>query len=106
MQTPSEGCILFSSIKSCIQKVCLGFLGQGSFTSFFLCLCFGLGPAQRIFAKLLKTPVSVLRCLNILIITYLDDMLLIGHTIEERLMARNTVILPLQHLGFVLNLKK
>ena len=72
----------------------------------FLCLCFGLDPARRIFTKLLKIPVSVLRRLNILIIVYLGDMLLIGHTIEETLIARDTVIFLLQQLGFVLNLKK
>ena len=72
----------------------------------FLCLCFGLGPVPRIFTKLLKIPVSVLRRLNILIIIYMDDMSLIGHTIGETLMARDTVILLLQQLGFVLNLKK
>ena len=33
-------------------------------------------------------------------------MLLIGHTIEETLMARDTVIFLLQQLGSVLNLKK
>ena len=33
-------------------------------------------------------------------------MLLRGHTIEETLMARDTVIFLLQQLGFVLNLKK
>ena len=48
----------------------------------------------------------MLRRLNILIIIYLDDMLLIGHIIEETLMARDTVIFLLQKLGFVLNLKK
>ena len=72
----------------------------------FLCLCFRLGPAPRIFTKLLKIPVSVLRRLNIRIIIYLDDMLLIGHKIEETLMAIDTVIFLLQQLGFVLNLKK
>ena len=36
----------------------------------------------------------------------MDDMSLIGHTIGETLMARDTVILLLQQLGFVLNLKK
>ena len=41
-----------------------------------------------------------------LIIIYLDDMLLIDHTIEETLVARDTVIFLLQPLGFVLNLKK
>ena len=33
-------------------------------------------------------------------------MLLIGHTIEETLMAIDTVIFLLQQLGFVLNLNK
>ena len=47
-----------------------------------------------------------MRRLNILIIIYLDDMLLIDHTIEETLVARDTVIFLLQPLGFVLNLKK
>ena len=49
----------------------------------FLCFCFGLGPAPRIFTKLLKVPMTVLRRINIKIITYLDDMLLIGHSLEE-----------------------
>ena len=48
----------------------------------------------------------MLRRLNILIVVYLGDMLLIGHTIEETLIARDTVIFLLQQLGFVLNLKK
>ena len=68
----------------------------------FLCLCFGLGPALNVFTKLLKIQVSVLGRLNILIKIYLDDMLLIGHTIEETLMARETVIFLLQQLGFVM----
>ena len=42
--------------------------------------------------------------LNITIIIYLD-MLLIGHTIEEALMARETAIFLLKKLGFVLILK-
>ena len=57
----------------------------------FLCLCFGLGPAPRIFTKLHK--VAVLHRLNILIIIYLDDMLLIGHTIGESLIARDSNLL-------------
>ena len=81
------------------------FLWSGKFYE-FLDLCFGLAPAVRIFTKLLKIPISMLRRLNILIIIYLDDMLLISRTIEETLMARDTVIFLLQLLGFVLNLKK
>ena len=78
------------------------FLWSGKLYEFF-CLCFGLGPAPRIFTKLLKIRVLVLCRLNILIIIYLDGMLLIGHTIEETLMARDTVIFLLQQLGFVVN---
>ena len=46
-------------------------------------LCFGLGSALRTCAKLPKIPVSVLRHLNILMIIYLDNMLLIVDTIKE-----------------------
>ena len=67
----------------------------------FFCLCFGLDPAPRIFTELLKIPVLVLRHLIVLIIIYLEEMLFIGHTIEETLMARETVIFLLQQLGFV-----
>ena len=72
----------------------------------FLRFCFGLGPVPRIFTKLLKIPVSVLRYLNILVKIYLEDMLLIGHTIGETLMARDTVIFLPQQLRLILNLKK
>ena len=66
----------------------------------FLCLCFGLEPAPRIFTKLLKIPVSVLRRITIRMVIYLDDMLVMGQTMEE------IVIFLLHHLGFVLNLEK
>ena len=72
----------------------------------FLCLWFGLGPAPRIFTKLLKVSMTILRRINIKIIIYLDDMLLIGHSLEEIVMSRDTVIFLLQHLGFVINWKK
>ena len=38
----------------------------------FLCLCFGLGPAPRIFTKILKVPISLIRRLNIRINSYLS----------------------------------
>ena len=72
----------------------------------FLCLYFGLGTAPRIFTKLPKIPVSVLRRINIRMVIYLDNMLIMGQTMEEILMSRDTVIFLLQHLGFVLNLEK
>ena len=41
-----------------------------------------------------------------LIIIYIDDMLIIGQTRKEVETARNTLIYILQHLEFLLNLKK
>ena len=72
----------------------------------FNCLCFGLSSAPRIFTKLLKTPISLLRRMNIRIIIYLDDMLIIGSCIKELMQSRDTVIYLLQHLGFVVNWEK
>ena len=72
----------------------------------FLCLCFGLGPAPRLFTKLMKVPVTLLRRLNIRLIIYLDDILIMGSSEEEILMARDTVIYLLQALGFVINWAK
>ena len=74
----------------------------------FLCLCFGLrlSSAPKIFTKLLKMPISIPRRINIWIVIYLDNMLMMGQTLEEILIARDTVILLLQNLVFVLNLDK
>ena len=72
----------------------------------FLCLCFGLGPAPRIFTKLLKIPIAVLRRINIRLIIYLDDILLMAQSLLEMNMARDTLMFLFQHLGMVINLKK
>ena len=58
----------------------------------FLCLYFGLGPAPRIFTKLLKIPISILRRINIRLIIYLDDILIMGRSLEEILMSRDSNI--------------
>ena len=71
-----------------------------------LLLCFALGPALQIFTQLLKVSMTILHRINIKIIIYFDDMLLIGHSLEEILMSRNTVISLLQHLGLAKNWKK
>ena len=56
-----------------------------------LCLCFTLRPAPRIFKKLLKMLMPLLREINVSIIIYLDDMLIMGQTMRETLMSRKTV---------------
>ncbi len=72
----------------------------------FLFLCFGLGPAPRLFTKLLKVPIALIRRLNMRIIIYLEDMLLMSRSVEELLIAQDTLIFLLQLLGFVINQKK
>ena len=46
----------------------------------FLYRSFSLGPAPRIFTKILKVAISLIRRLNIKIVIYLDDMLLLGRS--------------------------
>ena len=61
------------------QKIPLGTL---------LFLCFGLCPVPRDFTKLLKVPMSILRCLMIQVI---KSSQIFGCTIEETLTAGNCV---------------
>ena len=68
----------------------------------FLCLCFGLCPAPQIFTKLLKIPIAILRWIQIRIIIYLNDMLLMIQTINDLEIARDTLIFLLQSLSFVI----
>ena len=53
----------------------------------FMCLCFRLGPAPRVFTKLLNIPTSLLRKINNRVITYLDNVLILSHTIQEAQMS-------------------
>lgn len=66
----------------------------------FLRLGFGLGPAPKFFTKLMKITVAVLRLINILIIVYLDEMLLIDRTLQEPQMSRDTLIFLFKELLF------
>ena len=72
----------------------------------FMCLCFGVGLAPRVITKLLKIPISLLKKMNIRVIIYLDDMLILSHKIRESHMSRDTVIYLLQNLGFIVNIIK
>ena len=66
---------------------------------------FGLELAPRILARLSKVPMAVLRQANIGIINYPNDMLLMGKTLSEIIMTRDTLIFLLQHLSFLVDLK-
>ena len=72
----------------------------------FLRLCFVLDPPPRIFTKLLKIPIAVFWQIQVRIMIYLDDMLLMSQTVNSLEIARDTLIFLLQSLGFVINLQK
>ena len=72
----------------------------------FLFLCFGMRPAPIIFTKMLKVPISVLRHLVIRVIIYLNDLLILGNSMSQIFMARDSEIFLLQHLGFAINREK
>ena len=56
----------------------------------FLCLCFGLGPAPLIFTKILKIPFALIRRINIRIIIFLGDILVMAQNLREIIQARKT----------------
>ena len=66
-------------------------------------LVFGLGPAPRAFTKLLKVPITILRKINIRIVIYIDDMLILTDSQQEAKQARDTTLFLLQNIGFVIN---
>ena len=67
---------------------------------------FGLRPAPRIFTKLLKVPISLLRRLQIKVIIYIDDILIVARSKEEAIFSSDTTIFILENLGFTINLEK
>lgn len=74
----------------------------------FLCLCFGLPSAPKVFTKLMTALISILSRLNILIIlylllNYLYDILRIARSQEEMMVTRDILTFLLQNL---INVKK
>ena len=78
-------------------------LGQ---TYQFLALPFGLNTAPRIFTKLLKPVVAYLRTRNIRLLIYLDDILIIGSSVQILREHTALVIELLQNLGFIINYER
>ena len=72
----------------------------------FQCLMFGLGPAPRFFTKILKVPISLLRRLQIKILIYIDDILIVAGSKEAAILSRDSTIFLLENLGFIINLEK
>ncbi|KAM9985632.1 hypothetical protein ACTFIZ_000228 [Dictyostelium cf. discoideum] len=67
---------------------------------------FGLSTAHRIFTMLLRPVLRMLRDINVSVIAYLDDLLIVGSTKEECLSNLKKTMELLVKLGFKLNLEK
>ncbi|KAM9943638.1 hypothetical protein ACTFIT_001927 [Dictyostelium discoideum] len=67
---------------------------------------FGLSTAPRIFTMLLRPVLRMLRDINVSVIAYLDDLLIVGSTKEECLSNLKKTMELLIKLGFKLNLEK
>ena len=74
------------------------------YTNFCTYVLFGLSSAPRILKKLIKTSIFLFSNLGIRILIYLHDMVLIGATLKELSMARDTRIHLLQSLGFLIKI--
>lgn len=72
----------------------------------FACLPFGLASAPRVFTKLMKPVVGLLRQLGIRLIVYLDDMPIIAQSRDIALQHASTALDLLQGLGFMINYLK
>ncbi|KAM9954862.1 hypothetical protein ACTFIW_000965 [Dictyostelium discoideum] len=73
---------------------------------FWKTMPFGLSTAPRIFTMLLRPLLRVLRDINVSVIAYLDDLLIVGSTKEECLSNLKKTMDLLVKLGFKLNLEK
>ncbi|XP_070573977.1 uncharacterized protein [Ptychodera flava] len=104
MQGGSEGCLLKYTGQSDTSKY-LKFQWRQKMYQ-FLCLTFGLASAPRIFTKLMKPVIAILRRLGIRLIIYLDDIRLMNQSKELLLQDRDTLLFLLQQLGFGINWKK
>jgi hypothetical protein len=67
---------------------------------------FGLGPAPRVFTKILKPVVGFLQQQGLRLVVYLDDILIIGSSEVETRKAVKMVVDLFEFLGFVIQLEK
>ena len=72
----------------------------------FACLPFGLAVAPRLFTKVMKPVVALLRRSEIRLIIYLDDLLFMNQSQEGLRLDMSTAQYLLENLGFVINFEK
>ena len=69
-------------------------------------LCFGPTSAPRVYTKVLSVVMGHLHSLNIRILAYLDDLLILNQSKEKLKQDRETCINLLVSLGFIINVEK
>jgi len=72
----------------------------------FQCLPFGLSSAPRVFTKLMKVPIAILRSQGIRLVIYLDDLLIMAESASIARQQVEDTIQLLHRLGFLINFKK
>ena len=83
----------------------LRFLWKGTMLE-FACLPFGLASAPRVFTKLMKPVVAILRQRGIRLIIYLDDILVMAESKSLVVHHAASTLNLLESLGFVINYRK
>ena len=82
-----------------------GFSWNDNFYS-FTSLAFGLSSAGLIFSKIVREMVKRWRAMGIMIVTYLDDGILLANSYQEALLHAKIIKEDLLSAGFVLNQEK
>ncbi|XP_021963322.2 uncharacterized protein LOC110858763 isoform X1 [Folsomia candida] len=72
----------------------------------YTCLCFGLNLAPWLFTKIMKPVLAYLRSRGFQNVSYLDDLLTIGRTLEACLVNLQFTIKLFEELGIRINFKK
>ena len=78
----------------------------GTETFQFNCFPFGLCTAPRVFTKLLKPAIELLRATGIRLVIYMDDMLVMAHSNQMLREHVYQVLFLLENLGFIINSKE
>ena len=72
----------------------------------FTCLSFGLSPSARLFTKTLKPVIAFLRSMEIRLLIFLDDILIMADSPEQAAEHTKLAIKVLESLGFVIKKQK
>lgn len=72
----------------------------------FTSLPFGIAIAPRVFTKIMKIPIAILRCLGIRLVIYLDNILIMNQSLTGIQSDLSTAVYLLENLGFLINQEK